>query len=39
MNALYVYGHFIVPLLFVALASLASWWSLKYDRDPSDRAS
>lgn len=39
MNVLYVYGHFIVPILFVALASLATWWSHKVDRDPSDHAS
>jgi len=37
MNALYIYGHFIVPLLFLALATLAGWWSLKYDRDPGDQ--
>ena len=37
MNALYIYGHFIVPLLFLALATLAGWWSLKHDRDPGDQ--
>jgi hypothetical protein len=37
MNAFYIYGHFIVPLLFVGLALLASWWSRKYDRDPGDQ--
>jgi len=37
MNAVYIYSHFIVPVLFVALGALAGWWSHKYDRDPQDK--